>query len=217
MKASFLLPTLLLTSLVTFSNSACDNLYSKVTYAMSHSKKSLGATNFEHQMYYAERALTAMKKAEVLRSDCGCAKAEEKSYQAIQNLKKAIEPIDWNAGRFFTKKSKKLIDELITVLDECTFKNNIDTSPLTQNNEIVGSKESKGIDHETLKLAKYISSAEKRLKATEVEVNKLLRALNAMEPSSEGKHSGSIKVQQEMYIDKTKKLLQKALKELDND
>ena len=44
----------------TYSNQ-CDNFYAKVTYALSHGKKAMEATNFEHQMYYAERALTALE------------------------------------------------------------------------------------------------------------------------------------------------------------
>ena len=55
----------------------CDNFYSKVTYALSHGKKAMEATNFEHQMYYAERALTALEKSEDFMAECNCDKANK--------------------------------------------------------------------------------------------------------------------------------------------
>ena len=82
----------------------CDNFYSKVTYALNHTKKGMSATNFEHQMYYAERALTAVEKGKAFTEGCDCEKAEDKTLDVMETLDKAIEPIDWEAGRFFTKK-----------------------------------------------------------------------------------------------------------------
>ena len=215
MKILFLLPALFFITFSSHANKsiACDNLYSNVTYALSHSKKALNATNFEHQMYYAERALIAMEKAEALRNDCGCTKVEEKNFFIIKNLEKAIEPMDWDAGRFFTKKSKRLINELITTLDECSM--SIDTNE-NSNSVIESSKENpkaskktsknEKIDTKTLQLAKYISTLEKRYSSLESQVNAMLKVLE-----SENDLSGTVKMQQTMYVDRTKKLLQKAL------
>lgn len=104
---------------IAFSNQ-CDNFYAKVTYALNHTKKGMTATNFEHQMYYAERALTALEKGKEFMGECGCTKAKDKTLDAMETLDKAIEPVDWEAGRFFTKKAMGQINELITILDECT-------------------------------------------------------------------------------------------------
>ncbi len=203
-------------------SSACDNLYSKVTYALSHSNKALSATNFEHQMYYAERALIAMEKAEALRNDCGCSKAEDKTFSILKNLNKAIEPIDWDAGRFFTKKSKSLINELITALDECSMSelqksdSEDDTTSKSYSEEessseaIESSSNLENQDLETLQLAKYISKVDKSLQAAEQELNRLLKTLNADEPKS----SSAVELQKKMYVDRSKKLLQKTLEKL---
>ena len=121
--------------------------------------------------------------------------------------------MDWDAGRFFTKKSKRLINELITTLDECSMSIDINensksviesskeypkASKKTSNNE--------KIDTETLQLAKYISTLEKRYSSLESQVNAMLKVLE-----SENDLSGTVKMQQTMYVDRTKKLLQKAL------
>ena len=211
MKSSFILLVLLFTSLVSYSNESCDNLYSKVTYALSHAKKAMVATNFEHQMYYAERALTAMEKAETYRIACGCANIEENTYQIQENLKKAIEPIDWEAGKFFTNKSKGLINDLITILDECSTAEYVTQETIEEtkpsDNEIQNNSNT-----ETLALSKYISNAEKRFNITTTEVNQLIEILE-----SQTSESSAIQVQQKIYLDKTKKLLQVALAKLEEE
>ncbi|WP_394972231.1 hypothetical protein [uncultured Croceitalea sp.] len=225
MKLLLLLPILFFTSYSAQANKsvACDNLYSNVTYALSHSNKALNATNFEHQMYYAERALIAMEKAEILRNDCGCIKVEEKNFFIIKNLEKAVEPMDWDAGRFFTKKSKRLINELITTLDECSMtidseENNKSIIESTKQNLKTSNQINKTnkIDTETLQLAKYISTLEKRFSAVESEINTLLKVL---EPVNQPKNniSSTVSMQQAMYIDRTKKLLQKALSKMNKE
>ena len=88
---------------ISFSNQ-CDNYYAKVTYGLSHSKKALSATNFEHQMYYAERAKTALEQSKSFLAECSCAKTEDKTLDILETLDKAIEPYDWDAGRFFFEK-----------------------------------------------------------------------------------------------------------------
>ena len=65
-----------------FSNQ-CDSFYSKVTYALNHTKKGLSATNFEHQMYYAERALAALEKGKPFMDDCSCEKAKDKTLDTL--------------------------------------------------------------------------------------------------------------------------------------
>jgi len=209
---SLLFPIFVFSFLLSYSNSACDNLYSNVTYALSHSNKALSATNFEHQMYYAERALIAMQKVEALRNDCGCAETEDKTYTILKNLNKAIEPIDWDAGRFFTKKSKSLINELITVLDECSMSKiqksdaeeaHNDESPKNPSNL-------ESLDVKTLALAKYISKVDKSLQTTEQEINRLLQALDIANHET----TSAITLQKKIYLERSKKLLQNTLDKL---
>lgn len=189
----------------TNTTEACDNLYSKVTYALSHSKKALGATNFEHQMYYAERALTAMEKAESYRTACGCVATEDTSFESIKNLEKAIEPQDWDAGRFYTKKSKSYIEQLITSLDECSFSANNDA-----NEEILNADNN--VSTETESLEKYTSAIKESIHTTDKQLVSLLETLTKETPNS----SNEIKKQQEFYRAKTIELLRKNIEQLES-
>ncbi len=64
--------------------------------------------------------------------ECGCAKSEDKTLDIIETLNKAKEPHDWDAGRFFSKKSLAQINELITILGECTL--GADTAVVIEDN-----------------------------------------------------------------------------------
>ena len=185
------------------TTTACDNFYSKVTYALSHSKKALGATNFEHQMYYAEKALTAMEKAESYRIECGCIATENDSFEGIKNLERAIEPNDWDAGRFYTKKSKSHIEQLIAAIDECTYSKNND-----ENEEEIDSDDTIS----STQIEKYTASLQESLNTTDKQLVKLLEALDKNTSSS----SNEIKIQQKAYRDKAIQLLQKTITELEN-
>ena len=114
----FVVMAILFAVQATYANQ-CDNFYSKVTYALSHGKKAMDATNFEHQMYYAERALTAMEKAESFMADCSCQKAKNKTLDAMETLEQAIEPADWDTGRFFTKKALGEINDSLGKVIMC--------------------------------------------------------------------------------------------------
>ncbi|MGS2739653.1 hypothetical protein [Sinomicrobium sp. M5D2P17] len=109
-----------------FAFADCSSLYSAVTYAFSHSGKSLKANNFDHQRYYAKRSMEAIEKAEEQLGSCGCTKAGNIIYDIKENLEKAMDPEDWDMGRFYVKKARTFIDELITTLDLCT----ADTDPV---------------------------------------------------------------------------------------
>lgn len=101
-------------------NANCTNAYSQASYGLAHSKKALSANNFDHQVYYAERALTAFEKAETLALDCGCASAETPIMNGLDNLRKAIAPKDWEMGRYYTKKAVADAQNLMAALDLCT-------------------------------------------------------------------------------------------------
>ncbi len=106
---------------IVFSAQAnCTNAYSSASYALAHAKKSLSSNNFDHQRYYAERALTAFEKTEALAANCGCDASSEPIYQGQDNLKKAIDPKDWEMGRYYTKKALANAQDLMAALDRCT-------------------------------------------------------------------------------------------------
>lgn len=98
----------------------CDTTYSSASYALNHTKKSFVAKNFDHQKYYAGKALEALEKAQRLVKQCGCNKALSPILQGIENLEKAIGQQDWDMGRYYTKKALKDTQQIIEFLDVYT-------------------------------------------------------------------------------------------------
>ncbi|MEW2921937.1 hypothetical protein AB1A65_10750 [Muricauda sp. ANG21] len=212
----------------TFSQQ-CDNYYSKVTYALNHCKKAMEATNFEHQMYYAERALTALEKADDFKGDCVCKKAYDKAYDTKQTLNKAIEPVDWEAGRFFTKKALAQVNELITFLDECTLGVSSDVTVAdsdnttmvheahaeeasTQNKTVVAIDNS--MELEMIKV--FEKHAKDKLSATEKAVAQLVELSKTIGTNTtEGNNdSNSLAAHQQAYLREAKKILEEGIKNL---
>lgn len=98
----------------------CTNAYSSASYALAHAKKAMSADNFDHQRYYAERALIAFEKTQTLTEECGCETSADYIYNGIGNLTKAVDPKDWEMGRYYTKKAVANAQDLLVALDLCT-------------------------------------------------------------------------------------------------
>ena len=214
----------MLFSILGFSQtSRCDNLYAKVTYSLSHTKKAMTATNFEHQMYYAERAYTALEKSKQYQSECGCAKLENKTLDVMEVLEKAIEPYDWEAGRFYTKKSMALINELITSVDECTQNDPApivlsDSDNTTLEHEAYTNEiekvPNKGLEEEMAKV--FQEHAEARLDSAKKAVEKLVLLSKMYNPHSDASENNaqSLIAQQKAYLEEAKKILEDGLQAL---
>ncbi|MEZ2414095.1 hypothetical protein ACA086_03970 [Muriicola sp. E247] len=98
----------------------CNNAYASAGYSLSHAKNSMEANNFEHQQYYAERALSAFEKAKTQNENCGCQKAINPILDGIENLESALNQEKWDMGRFYTKKALENAEQLLNNLDVCT-------------------------------------------------------------------------------------------------
>nr|WP_299067681.1 hypothetical protein [uncultured Allomuricauda sp.] len=207
---------------ISFSNQ-CDNFYAKVTYGLSHTKKALSATNFEHQMYYAERALTALEKSKAYMSECGCEKSEDKTLDAIESLNKAIDPVDWDAGRYFSKKSMGIINELITILDECTLGTPVvveDSANSTIENEAYVDSDEANQESMELEMVKVFDKhAQDKLKSTEKAIEQLIVFSKSFDHSTSNKDndSNSLVSHQKAYLQEAKELLEKGLKALEEE
>ncbi|MDC6364506.1 MULTISPECIES: hypothetical protein [Flavobacteriaceae] len=205
---------------LSFSNQ-CDNFYAKVTYALSHSKKAMTATNFEHQMYYAERAMTALEKSETFMSECGCAKSEDKTLDAIESLARATDPNDWDAGRYYTKKSIGIINELITILDECTIgasepiviEDNADTT-LEHEAHAEDETDQKSMEKEMVEV--FEKHAQNKLHTAEKAIEQLvaLSKTRGMASKQNNNDSDTLESHQKAYLEKAKKLLEEGLNRL---
>ena len=204
----------------TYANQ-CDNFYSKVTYALSHGKKAMEATNFEHQMYYAERALTALEKGETFMAECSCVKAKNKTLDAMETLDKAIEPADWEAGRFFTKKALAEINELITILDQCTL--GTTTTEATVEAEVSYEESPETKVSETASVASmelemikvFEKHADDKLQSAEQAIEQLVELSNSIGSGSDNDQDpNSLAAHQKAYLEKAKKLLEEGIKNL---
>ncbi len=202
----------------------CDDFYAKVTYGLSHTKKALGATNFEHQMYYAERALIAIEKSKTFMEECNCAKSEDKTLDVIEVLNKAKDPVDWDAGRYFSKKSMGMINELITILDECTLGTTPatvveDSADSTLEHEAYTDTKANEVSMEAEMIKVFDKHANDRLKSTEKAVSQLVQLSKSFSKGSSQNDNDpeSLAHHQKTYLEKARKLLQEGLKALDSE
>ena len=163
--------TLILTTL--WASAKCDNTYTSASYALSHTKKSISAKNFDHQKYYAYKALEALEKAKRLIETCGCDKAVDPILDGIEHLEKASDPKDFEMGRYYTKKAFGDIQDLINQLDIFTQDdlNAVDNSEVFMQTENVDKKllqkELSQIKNQQLILARKQEILEKRKKEIE--------------------------------------------------
>ena len=206
----------------TYSNQ-CDNFYAKVTYALSHGKKAMEATNFEHQMYYAERALTALEKSETYMAECSCEKAKNKTLDAMETLEQAIEPADWEAGRFFTKKAIGEINELITIIDQCTLGTSTTTEATVEmttsyeENPVAEETETESVNSMELEMIKVFEKhADDKLQSAEQAIEQLIELSNSIgsTPASNNQDPNSLSAHQKVYLEKAKKILEEGIKNL---
>ncbi len=214
---------LLFSLLASGQTNRCDNLYAKVTYSLSHTKKAMTATNFEHQMYYAERALTALEKSKEYQAECGCEKTKNKTLDIVEVLEKAIEPNDWEAGRFYTKKSMGMVNELITMIDECTQNDSaptvvVDSDNATIENEAYGDEtdtHSSEQDDEMIEV--FNANAQVRLDSAKMAIEKLILLSKTYNPNSSETNddSSNLVTHQREYLENAKKILKEGLEALE--
>jgi hypothetical protein len=104
----------------TLMGADCTDAYASASYSLSHAKRSLNANNFDHQQYYAGRALEAFEKARGLVVSCGCNGSMDAILDGIEHLSEALDPKDWDMGRYYTKKAVADAEALLSALDACT-------------------------------------------------------------------------------------------------
>ncbi|MEE1963294.1 hypothetical protein V1387_11415 [Allomuricauda taeanensis] len=197
----------------------CDNFYSKVTYALNHCKKAMTATNFEHQMYYAERAWEALENAKSFMDECDCAKTEDKTIDAMETLDKAIEPADWEAGRFFTKKGMAEISELITFIDQCTLGVSTTATVVADESDpnVPETGSANSMELEMIKV--FEKHANDKLQSAEQAIQNLVELSKTIGTTPIGGNDdpNSLSAHQKAYLEKAKKLLETGLKNIGGD
>jgi len=100
--------------------SNCADAYTSASYGLSHSKKAFKAHNFDHQKYYAGRALEALENTRDLVGECGCDGAMNSLADGIENLEEAMDPVDWKMGRYYTQRAMDNTYAVLENLDICS-------------------------------------------------------------------------------------------------
>jgi hypothetical protein len=139
MKTLIFTITAFFVSALCFAN--CTNAYASAGYGLSHAKKSMEANNFDHQQYYAERALQAFEKARYQNENCGCPGAADPILDGIENLQTALNQDKWDDGRFYTKKALQNAEQLLTSLDICTLGQATETPPDEDQNDLASTED----------------------------------------------------------------------------
>lgn len=121
-KLFFILATLIGLIASPSSSTSCEDAYTSASYGLSHVKKAFKAHNFDHQKYYAGRALEALEKTESLMGECGCGGAIDAIEEGVENLEEAMDPADWKMGRYYSKKAMENTYSLLENLDLCSSK-----------------------------------------------------------------------------------------------
>lgn len=98
----------------------CEVAYQDATYGFQHAETAMEANNIEHLKEYALRSKTAIEK--VLRSTekCGCVAANNSSYDALENLNKALDKDTFEGVRLFVNRAKSNAKAVIIALDQCS-------------------------------------------------------------------------------------------------
>lgn len=135
---------------LSFAN--CGEAYSQATYALNHAKKSLEANNFDHQMYYADRAIEALEKTKSNTQSCGCDTTMDYILNGLDYLKKSADPEDWEAGRYFAQKAYSEMKSLINAYDICTSSTINYTSDAQLSEEVLAESASLSQAGENLKI-----------------------------------------------------------------
>ncbi|WP_299162035.1 hypothetical protein [uncultured Eudoraea sp.] len=177
MKPEFLLSFVFMTATL-FASAKCDNTYSSASYALNHTKKSISSKNFDHQKYYAYKALEALEKVKNQIEVCGCDKAMDPILDGIENLEKASDPKDFEMGRYYTKKAFSDIQTLISQLDiytqgiEQTFDSSNFSIDQDSSEEKALLSELAAIKSQKIKLAVEQARLLERQKAIEKQINR---------------------------------------------
>lgn len=101
------------------ASSTCLDLQASATHAVAYSKKSLSSDNFDHQQYYAERALVALDKTEKNLQHCGCPGSVDPLLDSREALEKALHADSWEKGRFYSQRALEDGRKMIEAIDIC--------------------------------------------------------------------------------------------------
>lgn len=122
LKTTLFFAALVLLISPTFAKEECKESYQNASYGLIHVKKALEANNATHLKEYALRSKIALEKVLAATEKCGCVDANDASYNALQNLDKALDKDEFEAIRYRVSKAKTFAKATLVALDVCDAK-----------------------------------------------------------------------------------------------
>ena len=110
-------------SFVPNNSTECHLAYQDATYGFQHAESAMEANNIEHLKEFAKRSKIAIEKVLISTEKCGCIEANNASYEALENLNKALEKEKFETTRLFVNRAKKNAHSIIIALDICSVEN----------------------------------------------------------------------------------------------
>lgn len=96
-----------------------DDALNAASYAYAHSKKAHESNNVFHTQEYADRAMEAFDKVEILSDKCGCDEANEMAYEAKTNMKNSLGQDTYERSRYYAKQARELGPKILEQLTNC--------------------------------------------------------------------------------------------------
>ncbi len=97
----------------------CETAYQDAAIGYQQIKQSMKSRNLEHTQLYVSRAKDALEKANLTLKSCGCAAAENASFDAMEHLEKSLEKDTYERSRFHVSKAKISAQLILSSLDVC--------------------------------------------------------------------------------------------------
>ncbi len=105
------------------NSSDCNLAYQDATYGFQHAETAMEANNIEHLKEFAKRSKIAIEKVLISTEKCGCIDANNASYEALENLNKALQKEKFETTRLFVNRAKSNAHSIIVALDICSEEN----------------------------------------------------------------------------------------------
>lgn len=120
MKKTITLICLLFFCFTLLQATECEVAYQDATYGYQHAETAMEANNVTQLKQYADRSMIAIRKVLLSTEKCGCVAANDASFDALQNLNKALSKEKFEAVRLFVQRAKAKARDVIIALDNCS-------------------------------------------------------------------------------------------------
>lgn len=183
-------PTILCSALILFVSTAfasgCEDSYQNASYGLQHVKKALEANNTTHLKAYAVRSKAALEKVLAATKACGCIDANYATYDALDNLDRALEKDKFEDIRFLVSKTKSLTRDTLVALDLCNAKKS-------------------GVDYESeeenlIQREKQLREQQQQLIAQQQELEAQIAEQKALQKKIQEEREAMLKAQKELQL-----------------